>query len=841
MRAFGWNGTLLLLLGWLAINNVESSIGTRANTPLVIEIVAVADYSVFDEWYKTTDSSLPHATRVNIAKHNLTTWVGTTIHSANFVYKELEAHNLFISLKLVDLRVMTTVADSPWTETTKFKMNSTYMIDYRDVHPLFKPTSLALQKTIPHDHAMLLTRYTMTHRSNGTHFYAGNTFLASECKPKSQSIIKETRNMYTANTIAHELGHTLGCEHDGDNNACADGYVMAPQLSMTSTRKWTFSSCSVQYIRNFITKLNSEHHNCLASVNDNHVNMEVYNASQKWVGEVFTHDQLCVGYSGKGSYFCRDKYNGNFTGMCRRMFCYNPYSKFCTYTDAGDGIPCGTGSWCKTGECVKDSRVSQSFSDTCVAGDEKGAVDGNKTCAEIVADGQYNCLRGDIKYKCCGSCRTVTTHTVPADTQCQQHFGDGSYMCRYSSYYHNNTYSKICHSLLCTRPTNPGYCNGMKAYDKTSCGDKMWCMNGECVHNTNAVSVHEASCIPGDRQGVVVENQTCAHLVKNSPRRCLDSNIKRLCCMSCSKVHVSAIHVDEQCSSKFGQGSKMCRDINSYTSHPNHPYSVICGGLYCSNTTVPSMCHWMRPFDMTPCGDKKWCKSGHCVHDDNAPASADEKCLLGDQTGPVHNQQTCQDVANSSPTLCLQSKIKRLCCSSCKTVNITTIPSVDAQCAEMYGDGFSMNRHLTIYNSNNYEMICSRLYCRDTKSYHSMHAYEKTPCGHKKWCIDGQCVQDDKAPAVLESCPMGDHKNDTRVTSAHLTCAQIAQPGNHGSCYSSYTVRECCKTCVDIRSPIKGCEYGDKSQYCRKSDCGRYQQDALARCCETCRGAAIVG
>jgi hypothetical protein len=47
------------------------------------------------------------------------------------------------------------------------------------------------------------------------------------------------------------------------------------------------------------------------------------------------------------------------------------------------------------------------------------------------------------------------------------------------------------------------------------------------------------------------------------------------------------------------------QDINSYTSHPNHPYSVICGGLYCSNTTVPSMCHWMRPFDMTPCGDKK--------------------------------------------------------------------------------------------------------------------------------------------------------------------------------------------------------------------------------------------
>lgn len=51
-----------------------------------------------------------------------------------------------------------TVEDSPWTEKTKFEVNSTYMIDPDVVHPLLQNRSVDLQKTIPHDHAMLFTK-----------------------------------------------------------------------------------------------------------------------------------------------------------------------------------------------------------------------------------------------------------------------------------------------------------------------------------------------------------------------------------------------------------------------------------------------------------------------------------------------------------------------------------------------------------------------------------------------------------------------------------------------------------------------------------------------------------
>jgi len=51
--------------------------------------------------------------------------------------------------------------------------------------------------------------------------------------------------------MAHELGHNLGAEHDGEPGACpavAQNFIMAPQLNFSST----FSQCSVDTMRPFI-------------------------------------------------------------------------------------------------------------------------------------------------------------------------------------------------------------------------------------------------------------------------------------------------------------------------------------------------------------------------------------------------------------------------------------------------------------------------------------------------------------------------------------------------------------------------------------------------------------
>lgn len=44
---------------------------------------------------------------------------------------------------------------------------------------------------------------------------------------------------------AHEIGHNLGAVHDGDDNACPTGFIMAPSVNPSAT---SFSSCSIAEI-----------------------------------------------------------------------------------------------------------------------------------------------------------------------------------------------------------------------------------------------------------------------------------------------------------------------------------------------------------------------------------------------------------------------------------------------------------------------------------------------------------------------------------------------------------------------------------------------------------------
>jgi hypothetical protein len=101
------------------------------------------------------------------------------------------------------------------------------------------------------DHIMTFTRLDLI---DG----AGSAYVLGACLPLYKySIIQEDLNSYSVIiTVAHELGHNLGLNHDETENKCNDPsfrYIMSPKNMHTIDRRQLpyFSECSINQLNNF--------------------------------------------------------------------------------------------------------------------------------------------------------------------------------------------------------------------------------------------------------------------------------------------------------------------------------------------------------------------------------------------------------------------------------------------------------------------------------------------------------------------------------------------------------------------------------------------------------------
>ncbi|XP_034740073.1 A disintegrin and metalloproteinase with thrombospondin motifs 2-like isoform X2 [Etheostoma cragini] len=192
-----------------------------------------------------------------------------------------------------------------------------------------------------HDHAIFLTRQEFG--PTGMQGYAPVTGM---CHPVRSCTLNHEDGFSSAFVVAHETGHVLGMEHDGQGNRCGDevhmGSIMAP-LVQAAFHRFHWSRCSMQELGRYLSS-----YDCLRDDPFHHN----WPSLPQLPGLHYTMNEQCrfdfgVGYTMCNAYRTFDP--------CKQLWCSHPDNPFFCKTKKGppiDGTSCGNGKHCFKGHCI---------------------------------------------------------------------------------------------------------------------------------------------------------------------------------------------------------------------------------------------------------------------------------------------------------------------------------------------------------------------------------------------------------------------------------------------------------------------------------------------------------
>nr|XP_055133519.1 A disintegrin and metalloproteinase with thrombospondin motifs 7 isoform X4 [Symphalangus syndactylus] len=245
-----------------------------------------------------------------------------------------------------------------------------------DAHPLH------------HDTAILLTRKDLCAAMNRPCETLGLSHVAGMCQPHRSCSINEDTGLPLAFTVAHELGHSFGIQHDGSGNDCEPvgkrPFIMSPQL-LYDAAPLTWSRCSRQYITRFLDRGWGL---CL----DDPPAKDIIDFPSVPPGVLYDVSHQCRLQYGAYSAFCEDMDN-----VCHTLWCSVGTTCHSKLDAAVDGTRCGENKWCLNGECVP-------------VGFRPEAVDGgwsgwsawsvcSRSCGVGVQSAERQCTQPTPKYK----------------------------------------------------------------------------------------------------------------------------------------------------------------------------------------------------------------------------------------------------------------------------------------------------------------------------------------------------------------------------------------------------------------------------------------------------------
>ncbi|KAM9451435.1 A disintegrin and metalloproteinase with thrombospondin motifs 2 isoform 1-T1 [Clarias gariepinus] len=369
-----------------------------------------------------------------------------------------------------------------------------------------------------HDHAIFLTRQEFG--PTGMQGYAPVTGM---CHPVRSCTLNHEDGFSSAFVVAHETGHVLGMEHDGQGNECGDevpmGSIMAP-LVQAAFHRFHWSRCSQQELSKYINT-----YDCMRDDPFDHD----WPSLPQLPGLHYSMNEQCRFDFGMGYMMCTAY---STYDPCKQLWCSHPENPFFCKTKKGppiDGTKCATGKNCFKGHCIKltsdilrqDGHWGQwTKFGSCSRSCGGGVRFRTRQCDNpIPANGGRTCYGNNYEFQLCNTDECDKDLADFREEQCKMwnpHFEHQGIKHQWLPYEHPDP-EEHCNLYCQSKETGDVVSMKRMVHDGTRCSYKdpySLCVRGECekVGCDNVI----ASELEEDKCGVCGGNNSTCKIVKGN-------------------------------------------------------------------------------------------------------------------------------------------------------------------------------------------------------------------------------------------------------------------------------------------------------------------------------------